>query len=196
MGLKWTNTMVKCLGVFVGNDRKIAEKESFIDLIEKMKTKIRFWKGKGISLKGRIRVTNILILSKLWYVSRVKDIPRDLMAEINKLISDFIWEGKFHQRSLQGLEMNYDKGGMRLLSIEKRIQIFRVKMLFDILCKPNDHLEIFLVNFLISENKYKIGLDIFKGSTLTVINTIKNEFYKNACKAWINVGIKYIPPSK
>ena len=41
MGLKWTNTMVKCLGVFVGNDRKIAERESFIYLIEKMKTKIK-----------------------------------------------------------------------------------------------------------------------------------------------------------
>ena len=196
MGLKWTNTMVKCLGVFVGNNRKIAERESFVDLIEKMKTKIKFWKGKGISLKGKIRVTNILILSKLWYVSRVKDIPQDLLAEINRLISDFIWEGKFHQRSLLGLEMNYDKGGMRLLSIEKRIKIFRIKMLFDILSKPNDHLEQFLVNFLISENKHKIGLDILKGSTLSVINTIRNEFYKNACKAWINLGIKYIPPSK
>ena len=140
-------------------------------------------------MKGRIWVTNILILSKLWYVSRVKDIPQDLLAEINKLISDFVWEGKFHQRSLQGLEMNYDKGGMRLLSIEKRIKIFRVKMLFDILSKPNDHLEKFLANFLISENKHKIGLDILKGSTLSVINTIRNEFYKNACKAWLDFSI-------
>ena len=46
MGLKWTNTMVKCLGVFVGNDRKIAGRESFIDLIEKMKTKIDFGRAR------------------------------------------------------------------------------------------------------------------------------------------------------
>ena len=196
MGLKWTNTMVKCLGVFVGNNRKIAERESFVDLIEKMKTKIKFWKGKGISLKGKIRVTNVLILSKLWYVSKVKDIPRDLLKEINKLISDFIWERKLHQRSLLGLEMNYDKGGMRLLSVKKRIQVFRVKMLHNILSKPNDHLERFLANFLISENKFKIGLDILKGSTSRVINTIQNEFYKNACKAWVDMDIKYIPQSK
>ena len=92
--------------------------------------------------------------------------------------------------------MNYDKGGMRLLSIKKRIQVFRVKMLYNILSKPNDHLERFLVNFLISENKFKMGLDILKGSTLRVINTIQNEFYKNACKAWVDMDIKYIPPSK
>ena len=69
-------------------------------------------------------------------------------------------------------------------------------MLHNILNKPNNHLERFLVDFLISENKFKMGLDILKGSTLRVINTIRNEFYKNACKAWADMDIKYIPPSK
>ena len=58
-GLKWTNTMVKCLGVFVGNNREEAEKQSYIEIIEKIRNKIKYWKG-----KGRIRVCNIFIYQK------------------------------------------------------------------------------------------------------------------------------------
>ena len=121
MGLKWTNTMVKGLGVFVGNNRKEAENQSYAESTEKIRNKVKYWKGKGISLKGRVRVCNIFILSKLWYILKVKDIPKDILSEVNHMIADFIWEGKYHQRSLIGLEMNYEKGGLRLLSIEKRL---------------------------------------------------------------------------
>jgi len=196
LGIKWTNEIVKCLGAYVGNDRQKSERQTYTELFEKLKSKLKYWKGKGISFKGRIRVTNIFILSNLWYIGKVQDIPLDLLAEIKKLIGIFIWEGKYHQRSLKGLEMDYKRGGMQLLCIEKRIQVFRIQMLSRILNKPRESLERFLADSLISENKFKCDLNLLKGCTWKIASTIKNIFYKNAVKAWLDCGIKYTPPSK
>ena len=69
--------MVKCLGAYVGNDRQKAEKQTYTELLEKWKIKLKYWKGKGVSLKGQIKITNMFIFSNLWYIGKVQDIPLD-----------------------------------------------------------------------------------------------------------------------
>ena len=64
--------MVKTLGVFVGNDRIEAGRRGFEEIKEKIKNKLKFWKGKGISLNGRIRILNTF----------VHDITNDIKTEI------------------------------------------------------------------------------------------------------------------
>ena len=71
--LKWHNDMVKTTGVYVGNKRKDVERIGFEEIKEKIKNKIKFWSGKGISLKEKIRVINSLVHSKLWYAGEVHD---------------------------------------------------------------------------------------------------------------------------
>ena len=75
--------MVKTLGVYVGNNRKEAKIIGFEEIKEKIKDKLKFWSSKGISLKGRIRVINTWVLSKLWYVGEVQDIPTKIVTEVN-----------------------------------------------------------------------------------------------------------------
>ena len=59
LGINWTNTSVKFTGVYVGNDRDECSLVGFSEVID-VKAKFSYWKGKYLSLKGRIQVLNIL----------------------------------------------------------------------------------------------------------------------------------------
>ena len=100
--LKWTNKVVKALGVYIGNDREEAAKLTFEDIKEKIRNKLKYWGGKGISLKGRVRVLNTYVLTKLWYACEIHDIPNEIKNEINKMIQNFLWKGKYHQKVIGG----------------------------------------------------------------------------------------------
>ena len=76
-----------------------------------IKNKLAYWGGKGISLKGKIRVINTFILPKLWHVSEIHNISVNDKDDIKGMISAFIWRGNYHQRSLSGLKADYHEGG-------------------------------------------------------------------------------------
>ena len=146
----------------MGIDRQEVGILTFEEIKEEIKNKLQFWNGKGISLKGGIRVLNMYVTSKLWNVCEVSDIPTNIKTEINRLLSDFIWQGNYHQRSLDGLQRNYNSGGSRLACIDTKIQTSRVRWLSHLVNADKNKIECFLANSLISDNKVKIGLHVLK----------------------------------
>ena len=64
LNLKWTNEKVK---VYIGNDRKKASLITFNEIRDKIKTKISYWNNKSISRKGKVKMLNTFVLTKLWY---------------------------------------------------------------------------------------------------------------------------------
>ena len=129
LNLKWTNSMVNNLGVWVGNDRKLLAGRSFSGILDKIINKIKFWSGKGISLKGRVRVANTFIFPKLWHTCEIHNLPSDVNLQIKRLISNFVWDNKFHERSLQGIEALYSLGGLQLINIDNRVKSLRIRWL-------------------------------------------------------------------
>ena len=70
--LIWKNDHVKFLGIYIGNKvgangTKVLSDLNFSEQLEKVKNKMNYWRGKGISLIGRVKVVNIFILSRLWH---------------------------------------------------------------------------------------------------------------------------------
>ena len=86
LGLKWTNGQkVKFIGVYVGNDRAQCSFLGFSEVLDKVKTKLSYWKGKFLTLKGKLKVLNIFVLSKLWYVLECQDFPTILKKDLDKI---------------------------------------------------------------------------------------------------------------
>ena len=191
--LKWTNTMINNLGIWIGNNRKDTSIYGFREIREKIKNKIKFWSGKGITLKGRVRVVNTFIYRKLWYASEIHSVSSDIKLEIQRLITNYIWGGNFRERSLQGLEAHYSNGGLQLINIDKRVSALRVKWLSRILESDQNSIEFFLADSLISSNNLSIGISILKGYTSFYIRSIKNSFYKEACLAWARLNLCFSP---
>ena len=70
--LIWKKDSVNFLGVYVGNkdtnESRIAlAKRNFGEIEAKINNKFSFWKGLGLSVKGKVRVVNMFILSKMFY---------------------------------------------------------------------------------------------------------------------------------
>ena len=193
MDINWGNSMVKNLGVYIGNNRLCAEKRGFEEAKEKIKCKISYWSGKGISLKGKIRILNMFILPKLWYICEIQDIPVNIKLEINRFILAFIWNGKHQQRSIKGLEADYCEGGFKLDNIDKKIKCLRVKWIAYLSNLDNNHFEFYLANEIISLDFASLGFNILKGYSDKYVSAIKNNFYKNAILAWLNMKIIYSP---
>jgi len=105
----------------------------------------------------------------------------------------FIWGDSFHQRSTQGLEADYNEGGLRLVNIDKKTNAFRIKWLTYLISLDTSYIEYYLSNELISDNCSKMGFDLLKGYTTKYTKTIKNTFYKNAILAWQKLKIRFAP---
>ena len=107
LNLKWTNSHIKFLGIYVGNKVGASGTKNIADLnfaeqIESIKNKMSYWRGKGVSIMGRAKVLNIFILSRLWYRTQVITPSKEHINTLNKMIRDFIWNDNKGGRIRQG----------------------------------------------------------------------------------------------
>ena len=93
--IKWSiKEFVKILGIHFNNDIEMAKRYIISKCIQKMENNVKIQNQRHLSLKGKTIIINTILLSKLWYVSNVFPIPKDLLSEINKIIFKFLWNNK------------------------------------------------------------------------------------------------------
>ena len=183
LNLKWTSDKVMFTGVYVGNDRNSCSLLGFSEVFDKIKTKLAYWKGKFLSLKGRIKVLNVFVLAKLWYCLECQDLPKNMNKDLDKLIADFVWND-IHQRELDVLYRKYENGGLNLQDSDTKMKTFRSKWMSELLINSDPlSIERFLADTLIGNHGILKGLKLIYASN-KYDNCIKNEFYKNVIKTW------------
>ena len=69
-------------------------------LVNSIKKTLGFWKMRGLKLKGKVIVVNGLVMSKLVYVMNVLDVPVKVSKEVERMVREFLWEGR--ESELQG----------------------------------------------------------------------------------------------
>ena len=199
--LKWKNTSAKFLGIHVGNKvgangSKQLSELNFAEQIEKIKNKTKYWKGKGISLIGRVKVLNIFILSRLWYRTQILSITPNQKCLLDTLLKIFIWDDRKGGRVRKGvLCLEYDKGGLQLVDIECKIKTQRLNRIMHLIKMSDDNIERFLADSLIGrKNRFELnGLSFGLITNLQRINLIKNEYYKKALQVVNSVGLVLKP---
>lgn len=163
----------------------------FEEIKEKIKDKICFWKGKCISLKGRVKITNIFILSKLWYLLECQDIPKNIRNEINNMIMNFIWND-LHQRDISVVHQLYIDGGLELHDIQAKQKTFRIIWLKSILDSGKFSIERHLANTAIGKYKGVYGV-CFLNHNKGLVKFVKNMFYRESIKNWKELEICFMP---
>ena len=115
-----------------------------------------YWNSKNMSIKGRVKVLNIFILSKLWYILESQDIPLNLMKDLNTLIKNFTWKGA-PQVQFNSLHDRYEEGGLNLQDIFLKKQALRLKWLRDLVLSEDDSIEKFKARLVADGNSQKEG---------------------------------------
>uniref|UniRef100_A0A4W5LRK9 Reverse transcriptase domain-containing protein n=3 Tax=Hucho hucho TaxID=62062 RepID=A0A4W5LRK9_9TELE len=118
----------KVLGVFLGVKDKEARDLTWSGVINKVRKVVNMWRGRSLRLKGKVIVINSLLMSVFIYVMNVLDMPEWVLSELNKILVDFLWDGKGVKIAFKTLIADYEEGGLKLVDLRVRKIAIRVKM--------------------------------------------------------------------
>ena len=107
-----------CIGDNFSYNRNLCETENFTSKINKLQKLFNIWSQRDLSLYGRILITKTLGLSKLIYSSTCVQTPARMSDIVNKLVVNFIWNGKKPKIKRDTLIGPKDKGGLELPDYE------------------------------------------------------------------------------
>jgi hypothetical protein len=92
--IKWTKNYDKTLGICHGYN--IDTNEIWLKKINKIKNCLQVWKARGLTFKGKILVlkTYMYVVSIINFEIETRGIPTKCIEEIDKIMSDFLWDNK------------------------------------------------------------------------------------------------------
>ena len=93
-GFRWPRDPIKALGIFFSYDINKTNELNFAEKIRNLEKTLNSWKRRNLTLYGKINIVKTFGLSKLIYNTSVLVIPENFVKEIDKLIFNFIWDGK------------------------------------------------------------------------------------------------------
>ena len=193
-GMEWSADCVNLTGVYVGNRTTKEQYKRLCDLnFDEIKLKIEnslnFWRGNKLSIKGKIRVANNFILTKLFYRLECVDITILKVKEIETVIFNFIWGKTVAGRVNRNvLLLEYKSGGLQLYDIIERMKCFRVKWIRNLLdMEKSDFLRI-IVDNLIGNFKGIVGLKMLHHSIQNKFE-IKSIYYERSISIWNSMKI-------
>ena len=133
-GFKWPKEPINALGVFFSYDQASANRLNFGEKILNLEKTLNTWQQRNLTLYGKINIVKTLGISKLIYSALLLPVPDHYIQEINKLIFNFIWQGKppkIKRNTIIGAKKD---GGLKMCDfeiMEKALKIAWVKRIQD-----------------------------------------------------------------
>ncbi|XP_042479159.1 uncharacterized protein LOC122060066 [Macadamia integrifolia] len=144
LGISICNFPTRYLGVEIFKGR--LKKESLIPILDKVKGRLAGWKGKILSMAGRVELVRSVILGMMNHSSAVYWWPSSLIAIMERWMRNFIWTGEIDTAKKISVRWDLccrpkDEGGLglrRLRDINKAMlcnMVWRVKHENSLACK-------------------------------------------------------------
>lgn len=128
-GFKEVTECKEILGVYIGRDENSARDKTWEKVLGKVQSKLNLWKARGLNLRGKVIVTNALILSKIIHILGNCELPKWALNSLNSAISCFLWRGKGNLIAHRVLIANKREGGLGLIDICAKRDALRVKLI-------------------------------------------------------------------
>ena len=119
MWRKWRKT-VKSLGVHLSYNNEESMQKNFYDKLRGIKSQIRLWSWRGLSLFGKVTIIKTLLLPKVLYVSTIRPPPLEFIKAFQTIIYNFLWKGP--DKIARTATINdYEYGGLKLTDLTTSI---------------------------------------------------------------------------
>ena len=92
-GINWPTKCV-CLGICFSHDIATSIKDNFEKKLLSLEKCLNIWCSRDLTLHGKVNIIKSLALSKMIIVSSVLSVPNRFVDQVNKLLSNFIWNHK------------------------------------------------------------------------------------------------------
>ena len=82
-----------------------------------MESIINMWKCRNLSLKGKICIIKTLILPQIQFLFSTLYIPHDYLNKIDKILFNFLWNGKISKIKRNSIISNINEGGLNMVDV-------------------------------------------------------------------------------
>ena len=133
--LNWSSESITVLGCRLGNDVSV----DWDSLLVKFGDQLNLWKSRQLSFRGRALIANLLGLSVFWYHATVFDVPKTVIAKINKILFPFVWSKKREWMARSSVTQALAAGGLGVVDVSRKIASLRTIWLRRFLSAANPH---------------------------------------------------------
>ena len=126
LGMTWDDTFT-VLGFTIDNTLKHLD-TNFMKVKEKIQNQISLWRPYNLSLRGRITIAKVKLVSQLTFVSTVLDTKHSIINEIQDLINNFVMGIKAGGRHWISKDLIYTptkQGGLGVIFLEDFIKAIK-----------------------------------------------------------------------
>ena len=192
LGISWPEKPIRVLGVYMSYEKEECEKLNYEKKITKCQSLMNDWKGRNLTLIGKVQILKTFILSQFLFVTSVLAMPSRYVNQVNKMILSFLWGGGKVLISQKVLYRNKINGGLEVPDLQKMLTVSNIKWIKRYLMDTTGYWKYFLIHFLKSCN---LDINILLQSnygpkSLRMLYKIP-EFYRNVLYDFI----KYIETS-
>ena len=183
--LSWGNTMFRFLGIEFSVDLCNMMDQNFKPLIIKTENILKSWRKHYLTPLGKITILKTLIIPMFNHLFLSLPNPSyNYLAQLNRIMYHFIWDGKPEKISRIQMCKPYDQGGLKMIDLEcfiKALKVTWVRRLY----MSQDSPWINLANLNIGEiNKLLL---LGPQWSYKQVDKIKNLFWKDVVLAWASV---------
>ena len=115
INLDWNPVTFTVLGVVFSTDVLEIVTINFENKLNEMKKVLNAWSRRNLTPFGTITVIKSLVVSKITHLLMKK---RGLLKELNKLLYNFLWNGKNDKIRRSGVCQAYEVGGLKIVNIK------------------------------------------------------------------------------
>jgi hypothetical protein len=147
----------------------------------------KLWSPRNLSLKGKLCIINSLLIPKIIYPSTILDTPKNVIARVDNIISNFLWNWKKPKIKKDVLIRKIKTGGLKIPCVECKIEAWKCK--WAIRCLKNEPLNPLWVELVNKMLPNDLNLTYLLKSRPTNKCLTENcpklpLFYKNIIQTW------------
>ena len=163
LGINWINKPFKTLGTWFSLDSNemialnIKEKHDIIKSI------LFSWQPRSLTLKGKITVVKSLVVPHILSLASVVPLSEKYMADLDKMLFNFIWSNRKHLVSKHTLIQPIENGGLKMVSVSDTVTSVKI-MWIKRYCDP-------------VKAKWKVSMEAL--SNFDKEKLLKKRFYKS-----------------
>jgi exonuclease III len=176
-GLQWTVEPFSILGVIYTADLHNIEQLNFDDRLSNIQKEITHWSKRNITPIGKITVIKSLLLSKITHLLLSLPRPNALwIKELEKSFFKFIWGGKNDKIARKTLQLDFKRGGCRMIDLDTFIKSLKLTWIRRLLIQSSAWSNLFCeITHCDISHLFQFGADYSRQKALNTSNAFWKE---------------------
>ena len=192
LGLSWTTGPLTVLGIKIDNTFSNFFDLNYLPKIDIIKKQLSIWSNRNMTPMGRVIIVKTYIISQLTYLFLNLPSPTpEYFLQIDKLIFNFIWNGKVDKIKRGYMRLNKDEGGLNVPHLRTQDKVLKISWLHRVLNIPfDDHLFKQINNMFYGRLKYILTCNLSQEDCHIFLKQI-SPFWVDVIKWWCSFNFAY-----